>query len=180
VPRNFAARRRPSDRNQPIPGSACARKGLRRFKVGSCSVESALAHVERDGQLLREACVHEIEAAAELDQGTYDGRRHDPASALLILGELERAVGAILPEVDAFAEPVVVVLALLERIAAQQALCRLGIASVVGEARGLARRGSLCDGAARGAVGGSCRALIGAAYAAGPRDNISAVVVRMW
>jgi hypothetical protein len=34
VPRNFATRRRLRDRNQPIPGSACARKPPYDFKVG--------------------------------------------------------------------------------------------------------------------------------------------------
>jgi len=34
VPRILATRRPPRDRNQPIPGSPCARKRLRRFKVG--------------------------------------------------------------------------------------------------------------------------------------------------
>ena len=77
--------------------------------------------------------VHEVEAAAELDQCSHDGRLRDLASALLILSELERAVGTEFPEVDAFSEPIVVILTLLELLAMQETLRRLGIASVVGD-----------------------------------------------
>ena len=42
VPRIFAVRRRPTDRNQPIPGSACAPKGPCRFKVGLEQIKEKL------------------------------------------------------------------------------------------------------------------------------------------
>lgn len=52
---------------------------------------------------------------------------------LLILGEAEGAIGAVLPEVDPLPQPVEVVHAGLERIAGEEVLCRFGVASMVGE-----------------------------------------------
>jgi hypothetical protein len=87
--------------------------------------------LEGHGKLLGEPRIHQVEAASELDQRADDCRGLDLAPCLLVVREPQRPVGTILPEIDPLAEPVIVVLALLEGLAAQQTLRRLGIAPVV-------------------------------------------------
>lgn len=59
------------------------------------------------------------------------GRRRDAPAPDLLLGERERAIGAVLPEVDPGAEPVVGVVARDERLATEETLRDVSVAAVV-------------------------------------------------
>ena len=89
-----------------------------------------------EGKLFREAHVKQVEAIAELDDGPDDGGAFDftAFAASLLFCPLECSCGAVFPEVDAVAEPVVGVLAGEELgLSCEDGIRHAAVAAVVAE-----------------------------------------------
>jgi hypothetical protein len=79
----LAARRRLRDRNQPIPGSACARKGLCRFKVGAKGLDhlQPLYRLIHSGNLPRPAVQRLLQEAHKIEEAAAWASRYRRAVA---------------------------------------------------------------------------------------------------